>query len=198
MGAHPGYAGINPRLPRRPAVPPGQSLLDGEDPDSNDPRDARHWIGVYRELVEFNERLVGRVLRELAPSPPEGRADIADDLSLMTDHLDLYRGRHAFWYQRHLDLESLTVDQQALVVTHRDRRLELTPREFQLLTALLAQPDRVFTARQLLVEAWGAPELSTEELRIYVARLRRKLSEIDLGTIVTHPGRGYRMDYRSG
>lgn len=179
-------------------MPSRPSLLEGEDPNSNDPRDARHWIGVYRELVEFNERLVAKLRTELAPGPHEGRPDIATDLHLMTEHLEQYRGRLASWHERHLELESVSVYEDASAISHRDLRMELTAREFQLLTTLLDQPNRVFTSRQLLLAAWGAPELSNEELRIYVARLRRKLADTDLGTIVTRPGRGYALDYRSG
>lgn len=37
---------------------PPHPLLGGEDLECDDPRDARHWIGVYTELVQFMRALI--------------------------------------------------------------------------------------------------------------------------------------------
>ena len=86
----------------------------------------------------------------------------------------------------------------------RERRLievggtevHLTPTEYELLTALVAQPGAVLTDRALLRRVWG-PEYGSENhyLHVYMARLRKKL-EADPARpryIETEPGVGYRL-----
>jgi two-component system OmpR family response regulator len=75
-----------------------------------------------------------------------------------------------------------------------DNPLELTAREFGLLEALAARPDRV-TSRAQLIEAlcsWDE-ELTDNGLDIAIYRLRRKL--VDSGTQVrTIRGLGYLLE----
>jgi two-component system KDP operon response regulator KdpE len=91
---------------------------------------------------------------------------------------------------------SLTVDLERREVRSNERLIHLTPTEYALLTALIAQPDRVVTDRSLLQRVWG-PEYGSEDhyLHVYVARLRKKL-EPDPGNpalLLTVPGVGYRL-----
>ena len=80
-----------------------------------------------------------------------------------------------------------------------DTRLDLTPREFELLKVLLSQPGRVVTAGRLLRAVWGtAYSDEAHYLHVYVSRLRRKLSAADPSgaaarLIVAEPGVGYRI-----
>ncbi|MCU1693870.1 MAG: two component transcriptional regulator, winged helix family [Frankiales bacterium] len=70
----------------------------------------------------------------------------------------------------------------------------LTPTEFRLLAVLLAEPGRVLRRAELLRAGWpeGA-RVSDNTLDQYVARLRRKLAEVDAPeTISTARGVGYR------
>jgi len=77
--------------------------------------------------------------------------------------------------------------------------VDLTPREFELLKVLLAQPGRVVTAGRLLRAVWGtAYSDEAHYLHVYVSRLRRKLAAADpsgaaAGLIVAEPGVGYRI-----
>jgi two-component system KDP operon response regulator KdpE len=91
---------------------------------------------------------------------------------------------------------SLTVDLERREVRSNERLIHLTPTEYALLTALIAQPDRVVTDRSLLKRVWG-PEYGSEDhyLHVYVARLRKKL-EPEPGNpalLLTVPGVGYRL-----
>jgi two-component system KDP operon response regulator KdpE len=92
----------------------------------------------------------------------------------------------------------------ALDLTHRTVEVagtpvDLTPREYELLKALLNHRGRVVTRGRLLRAVWG--EAYADEahyLHVYVSRLRRKLAEADTtGTvpalIVAEPGVGYRV-----
>jgi two-component system KDP operon response regulator KdpE len=78
-------------------------------------------------------------------------------------------------------------------------RLELTPREFEILRVLLANAGRLVTKGRLLRAVWGEA-YATEDSYVYVhvSQLRRKLAAADPGgrlrdLIVTEPGVGYRV-----
>ncbi|MCC6830510.1 MAG: response regulator [Thermoleophilia bacterium] len=85
----------------------------------------------------------------------------------------------------------------ALGHVHRDGALvHLTPLEFDLLAALARHPGKVLTHSILLRTVWGlAYQGETHYLRVYMARLRRKL-EPDPSRprhLLTQSGVGYRL-----
>lgn len=90
----------------------------------------------------------------------------------------------------------LRVDLERRVVTVREKPVHLTPTEYELLKALVANPDRVLTDRMLLQRVWG-PEYGDEShyLHVYIARLRRKLEDDPQAPryLITEPGVGYRL-----
>jgi DNA-binding response OmpR family regulator len=88
--------------------------------------------------------------------------------------------------------EALVVDAARHRVVVRGGEVDLVLREFQLLTFLIANPDRVFTRSQLLARVWAsAPDRNTRTVDIHVCRLRRKLGP-DVGRrLVTVRGVGY-------
>jgi two-component system KDP operon response regulator KdpE len=94
---------------------------------------------------------------------------------------------------------SVTLDATRRHVTVAGQPLELTPREYELLKVMLAQPGRVLTRGRLLRAVWGqAYSDEGHYLHVYVSRLRRKLAEADPGgvaqdLIVAEPGVGYRI-----
>jgi two-component system KDP operon response regulator KdpE len=88
----------------------------------------------------------------------------------------------------------LTVDLVRRVVTVRENEVKLTPREYDLLRALVAHAGKVLTHRFLLREVWGT-ETDIAYLRIYVRTLRQKI-EADPDRpqlITTEQGVGYRL-----
>ena len=85
-----------------------------------------------------------------------------------------------------LDLAS----HEAMIV---DQPLELTRREFALLTLLARNAGRVLTHRSILDQAWG-PGQALDTLRTHVSQLRRKLAEHPgAPVLLTAPGVGYRL-----
>jgi len=71
--------------------------------------------------------------------------------------------------------------------------LRLTPREWDLLTALARASGRVATHRQLLATVWGpAHTEDAQYLRVYVGHLRQKLGAA-ASLLRTEPGVGYRF-----
>jgi two-component system KDP operon response regulator KdpE len=96
-------------------------------------------------------------------------------------------------------LGPVTLDTQRHAVTVNGEPLELTPREFELLRALLQHPGHVVTRARLLRAVWGsAYSDESHYLHVYVSRLRRKLAAADpsgsaAALIVAEPGVGYRV-----
>jgi two-component system, OmpR family, KDP operon response regulator KdpE len=93
----------------------------------------------------------------------------------------------------------LVLDPGTHEVTVDGRRVELTPREFELLRVLLTHRGRVVTKGRLLRAVWGeAYQGEDSYVYVHVSQLRRKLGEADrtgilAGLIRTEPGVGYRI-----
>ena len=179
----------------RQPIPQPDRLLEGEDPRTVFPRDARHWISVYREMIEFKEDLLARIRSQLRGLPAAGREDVKDnDITLLEDQLQRYRRRLEFWYARQWSLEGLQVDDEARTISYREQTVSLTRREYQLFTLLVGRSPSFVTPSQLLVQAWHDARLPEETLRTYIGRLRSKVRTLGLDAqIVNRPRRGYAL-----
>lgn len=93
-------------------------------------------------------------------------------------------------------LGALWADPDSRTAGLGDRRLELTPREFDLLVFLLRHPGRAWTRDQLLDRVWG-PSYRGEARTVdsHVRRLRAQIGEDpgDPRSIETVWGVGYRL-----
>jgi two-component system KDP operon response regulator KdpE len=90
----------------------------------------------------------------------------------------------------------LSVDLARRHVLVGDKEIHLTPIEYKLLTTLTRHAGKVLTHRQLLKEVWGpAHTEDSQNLRFYVAQLRRKLEAVPARPryLLTEPGVGYRL-----
>jgi DNA-binding response OmpR family regulator len=86
----------------------------------------------------------------------------------------------------------LTIDTRTQRVTVSGHEVALTPKEFDILEALAADPGRVVTRQEILEAAWDAHWYGpTKVLDVHVAALRRKLGSP--GLIETVYGRGFRL-----
>jgi DNA-binding response OmpR family regulator len=75
--------------------------------------------------------------------------------------------------------------------------LELTRTEFDLLTALMRSPARVWTREQLMRSVWDTEwATDTHLVEVHIGNLRRKLGEVrgQARYIRTVRGVGYRME----
>jgi DNA-binding response OmpR family regulator len=73
-------------------------------------------------------------------------------------------------------VRDLEIDTRTRVVLLAGEAVGVTQREFTLLCHLAAEPERVFTKRELTEELWGYPaECSTRTLDSHACRLRQKL-----------------------
>jgi DNA-binding response OmpR family regulator len=173
-------------------------LLEGENPGSVFPRDARHWIAVYREMITFKDDLLARLEAQLSKLPAAARTDVKEnDIDLIQHQLERYQRRIEFWYARQWQLEGLEIDHEARTIVFRDKAVSLTKREMQVLVLLVDRSPEYTTAAQLLVQAWHDARLPQETLRTYIVRLRSKLSELGVAAeIVNRPRRGYALIFK--
>ena len=86
----------------------------------------------------------------------------------------------------------LVVDSRSRKVTVHGENVPLTPREFEILECLAADPGRVFSRQELLERVWDTNWYGpTKVLDVHIAALRRKLALP--GLIETAYGRGFRL-----
>jgi DNA-binding response OmpR family regulator len=86
----------------------------------------------------------------------------------------------------------LTVDLRTRRVSVSGHEVALTPKEFDILECLAADPGRVVSRQEILESAWDAHWYGpTKVLDVHVAALRRKLDVT--GLIETVYGRGFRL-----
>lgn len=86
----------------------------------------------------------------------------------------------------------MTVDPRTRRVTVDGAEVPLTPKEFDILECLAADPGRVVTRQELLERVWDANWYGpTKVLDVHVAALRRKLGVT--GLVETVYGRGFRL-----
>jgi two-component system KDP operon response regulator KdpE len=83
------------------------------------------------------------------------------------------------------------------VVRRSGMQVHLTPTEWSLLRALIANAGRTMTHQQLFHAVWGSAEGDAQQyLRVYVGQLRRKLERDPVRPVLirTEPAVGYRLE----
>jgi two-component system KDP operon response regulator KdpE len=90
----------------------------------------------------------------------------------------------------------LCIDFAKHSVTKNGVMVKLTPKEYDLLTALARHAGRLVTHRQILTAVWGtAHQNDTQYLRVFIGQLRVKIEDDPSAPriILTEPGAGYRF-----
>jgi len=77
-------------------------LLEGEDPDTAELDDARHWERVYTELKSFKQRMIETAESAIADGiqKPASREIVTTDLVALRAELRRFDRRLAFWTKR--------------------------------------------------------------------------------------------------
>jgi DNA-binding response OmpR family regulator len=172
--------------------------LEGEDLKTTHWEDARHWMSIYADLLEFKRGLLERVEKDVATLRPDAQKAAMVDLRIIDEQMLGYQKRLDLWYKRIWDLQGLWLDPTGRMIRHKGQNVSLTKREFQLLQFLLNHPHRYFTTTQILGQAWADPALFPEEVRNYIRRLRKILADLGIPVdIVNKPGRGYSLIFRA-
>ena len=80
-------------------------LLPGENPTSEHPDDALHWAQVYRELCEFKNRAVDRLVVDAVGLGDAARQEIeSTDLVVLRAERDRFLRRAGYWRDRYRNL----------------------------------------------------------------------------------------------
>ena len=98
--------------------------------------------------------------------------------------------------RNHLKAGQLEIDRHRFEVTMKGQRVELTPKEFELLASLVGNPGRVFGREELLDLVWGQDGfVEPRTVDVHVARLRAKFAAARLPApgLETVRGVGYRF-----
>jgi DNA-binding response OmpR family regulator len=171
--------------------------LEGEDIGTSHWEDARHWLSIYADLIEFKHGILDRVRRDVSKLAPVARRAAEEDVLIIESQMHGYQKRLELWVRRLADLDGPVLDPQSRTIRFRGAEANLTVREFQLLELLLDHPYRYFTVTQILGQAWAQPNLFPEQARSYVARLRKMFAVLQIPCdIVNKPGRGYSLEFR--
>ncbi len=130
----------------------------------------------YMEKPFDSKELVARVkavLRRYKPQAPEPQE--SDDKVV-----------------RYPDLE---INMTNYSVTYMGERVDMPPKELELLYFLAASPNHVFTREQLLDQIWGYEYIGdTRTVDVHIKRLREKLSDHDKWRLATIWGIGYKFE----
>jgi hypothetical protein len=171
--------------------------FEGEDLGSTHWEDARHWMSIYGDLIDFKLGILDRVRRDLTKLVPIAQRAAQADVSIIESQMLAYQKRLDLWSRRLRDLNGLWLDPTGRTIRYKGREGKLTAREFQLLELLLNHPYRYFTVTQILSQAWVEPALFPEEVRNYLQRVRKILTALEIPcVIVSRPGRGYSLELR--
>ncbi len=95
-----------------------------------------------------------------------------------------------------LELHGVSIDPVARTAYVDERKLDLTPREFDLLYFFARHPDKVFSRMDLLNQVWGYQHEGYEHtVNTHINRLRMKieLDPSDPRRVLTVWGRGYKF-----
>ena len=95
-----------------------------------------------------------------------------------------------------LRFDNLVIDMDAYQVEIRGERVELPPKELELLNYLASHPNRVFTRNQLLDDVWGFEYFGdSRTVDVHVKRLREKIDGAsDQWSLKTVWGVGYKFE----
>jgi DNA-binding response OmpR family regulator len=150
-------------------IGPATALIAGEDIDGASPDDVSRWVRIYSELVTLYDDLLERAGADPASQTKAG---------VLVTLRARARQRLAGWQERYRELVGIELDMNVPRLTYGGRAVPLTPRESQLLGFLLQHPGRRYKASALAGMAWGDYRLCSEQIRTYVARLRRELRAV--------------------
>ena len=97
---------------------------------------------------------------------------------------------------RKLNFDKLTIDMDAFELVVDGKKLDIPPKEMELLFYLASSPNRVYTRNQLLDEVWGFDYYGdSRTVDVHVKRLREKLEGVsEKWTLKTVWGVGYKFE----
>ena len=116
------------------------------------------------------------------------------DVQELLARLRALRRREAAHKADVIEVADLRIDSRAHTVVRAGRKVELTPREFELLEALARNAGRTLTRDAILQRVWNDDRSLPNTVNFHIVSLRRKLDEgYDRKLIHTVHGLGYTL-----
>lgn len=159
--------------------------------------ESRNSVGII--MLTAKEDIVDKVLGlELGAddyiTKPFDMRELLARLRSLLRRLQVKVGSQA---QTEIQLDGLMLNLQQRKAVVGDELLDLTPKEFDLLALLAANPERVYTRDQLLDIIWGMEYIGgTRTVDIHVQRVRKKLGPDYSDILQTIHGVGYKASIR--
>jgi DNA-binding response OmpR family regulator len=95
-----------------------------------------------------------------------------------------------------MEVRGMVLDSEGRQLSMRGRHVELTRQEWDLLLILVSHPNRFLRAREIVRLGWRTGQYGSDQVRIYVRRLRRKMEPMLLPcSIVSRHGQGYSLAF---
>ncbi|MEG1362814.1 MAG: winged helix-turn-helix domain-containing protein, partial [Lachnospiraceae bacterium] len=99
--------------------------------------------------------------------------------------------------QQCVDFTDLSINLSNYSVLYEGHKIEMPPKELELLYFLASSPNHVFTREQLLDNIWGYEYIGdTRTVDVHVKRLREKIKDHDSWALATVWGIGYKFEVR--
>lgn len=93
-------------------------------------------------------------------------------------------------------LPNLVINQTDYSVTYNNQKIEMPPKELELLYFIASHPNQVFTREQLLDHIWSYDYIGdTRTIDVHIKRLREKFKDHPDWDIKTVWGIGYKFEY---
>ncbi|MFJ7975646.1 response regulator transcription factor [Peribacillus sp. JNUCC 23] len=98
--------------------------------------------------------------------------------------------------KKQITFDDIVIDLSAREVKRNGQVIELTAKEFELLTFFAQHPNQVFSAEQLLNQIWGYDSFSEKStIIVHISNLRKKIEDypVNPAYIITMRGVGYKF-----
>lgn len=94
---------------------------------------------------------------------------------------------------KHIVADDIVINTMQKSVTRQNKKIELTPREYQILVALCRHQGEIVSKNDLIREIWGSSlDINTNTIEVYVNFLRNKIDKpFGKSSIKTKIGFGY-------
>lgn len=94
-----------------------------------------------------------------------------------------------------IEYENLIIDPENYTAIYHGEKLDMPPKEFELLSFLASHPNKVFTRDALLDKIWGYDYIGdTRTVDVHIKRIREKLNKNDSWSVKTIWGVGYKFE----
>jgi len=94
-------------------------------------------------------------------------------------------------------MPGLSVNLSNYTVVYNENKIEMPPKELELLFFLANNSNQVFTREQLLDRIWGYEYIGdTRTVDVHIKRIREKINETDAWGIKTVWGIGYKFEVK--